>query len=108
MYYFHIIMLKNCPYTSMTNNFFKTNNIKYISKIINDKEKHKYKNNNISTFPQIYLKRKYKNGSLLIGGYSDFKNLFQLIKENDIDFLLKKFNKKYSKKTILRLIQLIK
>ncbi len=110
MYYLKIFLLKDCPYCFATKNLLK--NKKNIEiQYIDDNEKDKYKTKQISTFPQIYLKKNNSKGSLLLGGHSDLKNVLDLINQNnDIKKLQKKFKKKYenwSNKAILRLIQIL-
>ena len=78
-YYLQSVILQNCPYGNATSELLdKHPNIKQKSIIVNNNNKENYKTDQISTFPQIYLKKKNKSGSLLIGGYSDLKELFDL------------------------------
>ena len=113
-YYLHSIILDNCPFSSaandLLNNYFKNKLSNFKFTFVNNQNKENYKTNDINTFPQIYLKRKNKNGSLLLGGYDDLKEFFDTFyktKYNDksINQFINK--KKWSKKSTLRLIQLI-
>jgi len=79
--------------------------------MINQKDKDKYKTDEIETFPQIYLKKKNHNDSLLIGGYSNIKELFDLFykknyNKNEVDNYLNN-NKQWSKHGLLRFIEMI-
>tara|TARA_B100001057_G_C22031840_1_gene637508 strand:+ start:99 stop:440 length:342 start_codon:yes stop_codon:yes gene_type:complete len=111
MYYLKIFLLKGCPYCKATKDLIK-NIIKNIELIdVEHEDKDKYKTKEISTFPQIYLKKENSKGSLLLGGYSDIKTVFDLLnKYDDIKKIENEFLKKYknwSKKAILRLIQIL-
>lgn len=111
-YYLYSVILKNCPYSMAAYNLLKTDSkIKKKFLFVDNYNKEKYKTDMISTFPQIYLKRYNKNGSLLIGGYSDLKILFNLFykkkySDNDVEKFITD-NSKWSKKSLLRFIQLI-
>lgn len=110
MYFLKIFLLKNCPYCIATKDLLK--NIKNLNIIyVDDIDKDKYKTKSISTFPQIYLKKNNSKGSLLLGGYSDLKFVFDLINnQDDIKIIQNKFKKKYdnwSNKAVLRLIQIL-
>ena len=77
-------------------------------------EKEKYKTEHISTFPQIYLKKKDTSGTFLIGGYTDFKKIVDIfyhetVKENfkdNLDTFIKN-NPQWNRKLLLRLIELV-
>jgi glutaredoxin len=109
-YYLHLVVLENCPYSeaalSFLNNYKK---IKTDITRINHSNKENYKTNDINTFPQIYLKKNGSNGSLLLGGYTELKKAFDLFYHSKYNHdNIKKFKNKYwSKKSILRLIELI-
>ena len=111
-YYLHSVILKNCPYSNAAHELLQNNSkIKKKITFINDSNKEKYKTNQINTFPQIYLKRQNKNGSLLIGGYTEFKQLFDLFyktkySHDNVTQIINN-NNKWSKKSLLRFIQLI-
>ena len=116
MYYFKLISLKGCPYSQASEELFKNQKIKHELVQIDYTEKQKYKSDNITTFPQIYLKKKYSKGSVLVGGYDDIKEYFDLINESntDVDKKILNFknilNKKIpdiSEKSILRLAELL-
>lgn len=110
-YYLHSVILQNCPYSAAAYELLKNHpQIKTKVTFVNDNNKENYKTENINTFPQIYLKRYNKNGSLLIGGYTELKELFDLFYKtkysNDkiLEFIN---NNKWSKKSLLRFIHLI-
>jgi len=109
-YYIYNIGLKNCSYSVFAIELLKIHNIPHENIIINYDEKKLYKNNIIDTFPQIYLKRYGKNGSLLLGGYDDLKFTIENFKKQEYDknkvesFMIKY---KWSKKATLRLIELL-
>ena len=113
MYYLKLISLMNCPYSEAANSLFKDNNIKHETTLVNREEKDKFKTSEITTFPQVYLKKKNSSGSLLIGGYDEIKNYFDLVHSNkknqiqDIKTKIKKNNKNFSDKSVLRLIELL-
>ena len=109
-YSFKSILLEGCPYSISASELLKSFNIKNKEIWITQENKDKYKTYNISTFPQIYLTKKNKIGNLLIGGYSDLKYLFDLVykkkyNHETVNIIRNKYN--YSKKTTLRIIELI-
>jgi len=115
-YYLHSIILKNCPHSIAAYQLLKNihNNKSQITIVdINDKEK--YKTDNIQTFPQIYLKRQNRKGSLLIGGNDELQKLFKLFHKtkypnnNKFDEAINEVinNNNLSKKSIFRFIDLI-
>jgi hypothetical protein len=109
-YYFYAIILNGCPYSEKAYKLLKNKNKNYQSKRIDYSIMDKYKTNEIQTFPQIYLKRKDKNGSLLIGGYTDLENIYDTFykkecNKNVIDNYIKEKN--LSRKILLRIIELI-
>lgn len=65
-YYFNAIILENCPFSNNALALLKEYK-KITTKItnINSQNKENYKSDQISTFPQIYLKKKNSTGSLL-------------------------------------------
>jgi len=111
-YYLHSVVLQNCPYSNAASELLnKHSNIKKEIISVNSNNKDDYKTKLISTFPQIYLKKTNKSGSLLIGGYSELKNLFDLFhKTTYSDKKITQFidnNKNWSKRALLRFIELI-
>jgi glutaredoxin-related protein len=111
-YYLHSIILQNCPYSNAAYESLKNYpKIKTKFTFVNDLNKENYKTDQIKTFPQIYLKRENKNGSLLIGGYTELKQLLDLFyktkysKNNITEFINN--NNKWSRKSLLRFIELI-
>ena len=115
MYYFKLVSLENCPYSMASEDLFINNKIKHELVKVKQNEKLKYKTEKINTFPQIYLKKKYSNGSLLIGGYDDIKEYYDLINStNQNSKTIKKFKdlldkkiENISDKSVLRIIQLL-
>jgi glutaredoxin len=104
------ILLGNCPYSNSAYELLKIHNIPVETIWINQLNKENYKTNLINTFPQIYLKKNNSNGNLLLGGYDDLNNfistfLKKKISDSNINFFMEK--SKWSKKSTLRLIQLI-
>jgi len=110
-YYLYCIILKGCPYSQLASDLLNNNNIKQTKmNIINRDEMDKYKTEKINTFPQIYLKKKNSKGSLLIGGYTELKSIFDKFYKNTLNkSQIKEFydKNKWSKKSTLRLIELI-
>ena len=111
-YYLHSVILENCPYSNLAYKLLSEHpSIKTTFTIVNDINKDNYKTDDIKTFPQIYLKRYNKNGSLLIEGYTKLKELFDLFynkiysEENITKFINN--NNKWSRKSLLRFINLI-
>lgn len=103
-----IIVLEGCGYSKAAIDFLEPYNIK--KKFINIKydEKDKYKTSSIQTFPQIYLKK--NKSTLLLGGYEDLVEAFNMFykKYNKQDIItFKKNNLDWSEKSKLRLIELI-
>lgn len=72
-------LLKYCPFCINLTNLLDKLKIKYTKNIINEKDKSKYKNEKISTFPQVYYK--YNNNEYLIGGFDDTSNVLNYIVE---------------------------
>ena len=110
-YYIHAVLLDDCSYSNKALELLQSNGIKNKIQRVNNKNKRKFKLSNYDTYPQIFLKKEESFDSLLLGGYSDlneFINIFKHTKYNDE--IINKFQVKYnwwSKKAILRLIQLI-
>lgn len=111
MYYLQLISLKDCPYSEAAESLLKDNSINHKLVLVNRNEKDKFKTDNISTFPQIYLKKENSNGSVLIGGYDSLKEYYDSAKNTKNLDKLKKVIKKntsgISEKSVLRFIQLI-
>ena len=107
-YYIQLNSLIGCPYCIEVENLLKKNNINFKIIHISPTEKHLYKNEEISTFPQLYLKKENSKGQILLGGNSDFKEILN-VKNKDLSLQLRILNQKYpkiSKKTKLRIIEL--
>ena len=110
MYYLDIISLENCQYSNAALDLAKNKQIKYNKISVTEKNKQLYKTQEQTTYPQIYLKKNNREGSLLIGGYDSLKEITDLLygkqlNNNDIIFTMNKYN--ISKKAVLRLYQLI-
>jgi len=109
-YYIKAIMLVDCPYSIRAAELLKNNNIPNKSIWITYKDKDKYVNDMIDTYPQIYLKKYNTNQSLLLGGYDDMAEFIMNFKSqkyniNEINIFMKKY--KWSKKATLRMIQML-
>ena len=109
MYTLVAIILDGCPYSIKAQNKLNDLKIKHKSSLIKQHEKDKYKTHEISTFPQIYLKK--DNKSLLLGGYSDLEHILDLFyKQKYDDDKIKMYKNKYvewNKHSVLRFIELI-
>jgi len=104
------ILLKNCGYSNAAHELLQSHNIPLKLIWVDDSNKNVYKTQQIDTFPQIYLKRKTSKGTLLLGGYNDLSNVISIFYKQKIsdDNINNWTNKsKWSKKSTLRLIQLI-
>ena len=109
-YFVKAILLDGCPYSQSAHQLLKIHNIPSKIITVNQDNKAIYKTENINTFPQIYLNKYNSKGSLLLGGndeLSDFITNFKGHKysEENVEKYMRKHN--WSKKAILRLIQLI-
>ena len=111
MYYLFIVILENCPYCIYAINLLDSLKIKYNYLIVKINEKEKYKTEEINTFPQIYLKKKFTNDSLLLGGFDDLQYFIETFinqKYNEKNILIfKNKYKDWQKKPILRLLEII-
>ncbi len=109
-YYIKAILLENCPYSIAAHELLKIHNIPSEVVWVNNEEKHKYKTDIINTFPQLYLQKRKNIGSVLVGGYDNLNYFINTFKNNKLnDTLINKFmeENKWSKKAVLRFIQLI-
>ena len=87
-YYLYCVVLKNCPYSQAAHELLNSyKNIKKDFTFIERSEMENYKTELINTFPQIYLKRYNTNGTKLIGGYTDFKNIIDTFKAQNVYYL---------------------
>jgi glutaredoxin len=109
-YYLLVVSLNGCPYSRSAVELLDNFKIKYQIINVDWNNKDKYKTNQINTFPQIYLKKKSNNQSLLLGGFDDLKNFIDtFINQTYNQTNINSFQKKYSfwsKHAILRLIEL--
>ena len=110
-YFLKVISLQNCPYSIAAQELILNNNIKNNITIVERSEKDKYKTNKIDTFPQIYLAKYNKKETLLLGGHDKLAAFITMFKGNPLSELnVNNFisdNKEWSRKAVLRLIQLI-
>ena len=108
-YYFQLISLKDCPFSKNAEILLKNVNHKLTK--INRQEIEKWRNDNIKTFPQIYLKKDESTSTLLIGGFDEINRIVNIInEEGDIDKKkqkIKKYHQDFSDKSILRIIELL-
>ncbi len=106
-----VILLEKCPYSIAVNELLTNYHIQFEKIIVNQNNKEKYKNDIISTFPQIYILNKKEE--ILLGGYSDIEEIIDIINSsNNLEKIKDKLYKKYPKyihnKIILRIIQIFK
>jgi hypothetical protein len=109
-YFLKVILLKDCKYSIAAHKLLQDNNIPCDITWVDHNNKDLYKTENINTFPQIYFKKVGSNGNLLLGGYDDLSSSFSYffknkISEENINLWMNKY--KWSRKSTLRLIQLI-
>ena len=107
-YVLKAIILENCPYSMAAAELLTNHNIKFKKIMVSQETKHKYKTEQISTFPQIFLND--KSNDYLLGGYSDLEEIINIINSSTkLNIIKKKLNKKYkmfNDKQILRIIQI--
>jgi hypothetical protein len=109
-YFLKMILLEGCKYSIAAHDLTQTHQLPCQITWINQADKELFKNEKIQTFPQIYLNRFDSKGNLLLGGYDDLKSFYDTFKATKLDdsninnFMQKS---KWSKKSTLRLIQLI-
>ena len=109
-YFIKAILLDNCSYSIAANELMIQHNIPNEIINISSRDMNIYSTDNISTYPQLYLKKYNTNGNLLLGGYEDLKNSIDMFKGMKLsDENINKFmNKhKWSRKATLRFIQVI-
>jgi len=109
-YYIKAILLENCRYSIAAKKLLESHNIRTEIINVNATNKDEYKNDQIQTFPHIYLCKNNTLGNLLLGGYDDLSYFISNFKKKTLnDDNINEFNIKYkwSKKATLRLIQLI-
>ena len=118
MYSLKIILLENCFYSNevkkiLSKNPFNKIPIEYIT--IKENDKNKYKTDEITTFPQVYIVKKQSNSMKLIGGCDSVKKIIDIINIknikninniNNIKKLISKLYPLWSEKDKLRLIEL--
>lgn len=112
MYYIDVISLEGCPYSSSAEDLLTLKKVNYKLTKVKYDEKEMHKNDEIATFPQIYLKKKNSSGKMLIGGYDNLKDIYNKIATSkSIDSMVKSVSKSvgrnFNKKTILRLVELL-
>lgn len=106
----YIVSLIGCPYCAALYELLDSLNIKYDSKDITWEEKEDHINDQISTFPQVYINEK------LLGGYDDIKEINTKIKKiyssntkNKLNIMSKFLNNKYDfleRREILNIIKM--
>lgn len=101
-----MILLENCPYGINAKKQLDESKIPYIITTVNNSNKENYKTDYIKTFPQLYLKKKNNNESLLLGGYNDLMYVINNLNINNYSEFQNKYNM-FSKKSTLRLIELL-
>jgi glutaredoxin len=111
-YYIYAVLLQGCQYSNKARELLDNNNIKNIVEIVTRENKEKFKMENYSTYPQIFLRKENSKESLFFGGYTDLQNFIDIIKNNqyELEDYIINFQKNYngwSRKAILRLIELI-
>ena len=110
--YLYIIFLEGCPHSKNALNTIKDINKEYKVETVNQRTKEKYKNDSISTFPQIYYVKNNFNNKKLIGGNQEFQKIITLnekiIKDpNNLNQNIKKFiksNSFISQRLLLRVL----
>lgn len=108
MYSLKVLVLDGCPYCDNLIKLLDSNNIKTKYIVIPWNEKDKYKNSSIDTFPQVYMVKDIDDTGVLIGGYSDVKNIIDLIEGRDLDSIKKIISSKYSILSNKKQLRLIK
>ena len=109
-----LIILDGCPYSIALKQLLKdTISLKLIDVItISYENKEKFKTDEISTFPQLYLINSLDQKTYLIGGYDTTKSIIDEINKNNnlnkLKLKLKKTLPKFTTKQILRVIQIFK
>jgi glutaredoxin len=104
-YKLKVIVLENCPYSIAAVKLLNNYNIKFQKILVKQNNKEKFKTNEISTFPQIYMIN--NNEQLLLGGYSDLEEIINIIKSKNLDKIKDELKEKYSNnKIILRIIKI--
>jgi len=93
-----INLINKCYYCEMLKKLLNKLKIKYLEVIVPEKNKHKYKNKNISTFPQVYYH--HKKTKVLLGGYSEFLKIINHVISN---LEIKDLPLKSSKKNKIRI-----
>ena len=105
------IILKNCPYSIALKELLTLLKISSEYIYVNQKTKYKYKTDIINTFPQVYIiiNNNNDNNNILLGGYSNTKEIIDVINTRDLDIIkskLKKLYPQFDNKIILRIIEI--
>lgn len=106
----YIVSLIGCPYCAALNELLDSVNINYDIKEITWEEKEEHINDQISTFPQVYINQN------LLGGYDDINEINRTIKKiyssntkNKLNAMSKFLNNKYEfleRREILNIIKI--
>ncbi len=109
-YFLKMILLEGCRYSIAANELVTVHKIPCQTTWITQSDKELFKNDKIQTFPQIYLNKFGSKGNLLLGGHDNLKEFIDIFKgaklsDSNINEFINK--SKWSKKSTLRLIQLI-
>lgn len=79
-YYLYGIILDGCPYSMAAKELLEENIKRHEIFMVSHSNKEDYKNECIETFPQIYLKKYNSDFSELIGGYDEFRKIYDTVK----------------------------
>lgn len=93
-----INLINKCYYCEMLKKVLDKLKIKYLKVLVPEKDKSKYKNKNISTFPQVYYH--HKKTKVLLGGYTEFLKIINHVIGN---LNIKDLPLKTSKKNKIRI-----
>ena len=112
MYYLDVISLEGCPFCNALEDLLNKTGIKFNLTKVKYNDKELFKTEQISSYPQIYLKKKNSKINLLVGGYDIFKKIIEKINTKPdiktfVDELKESLDPKFNKKSILRLIELL-
>lgn len=107
-----VFSLEGCYFSKSAEELLNNSNINYCLKKVTQNEKQAIKDaNKMDTFPQVFLETSKKD--LKVGGYTELKNLNELVnKKDNFDNIFKEISTKVeftdNKKNILRLINILR